>query len=246
MEDADGVVLVGVVNRPKDLEIASEGHWYRMPTRFSPKRKAKYLALYQTHCFGKMGKAINYYGRIEGSESVPRRVLLPDEPNHPRVDELYERLFLGPLKETPSRIENRSRRRISFGFTTLRRLLSANEISDLFDIPPIEEIMRQALEDNDIQSLHEYCLMENGRCRYRLDFAIFCRNGRIAVECDNEKWHKQPAQQARDRKRDIWLKEHSWLILHFPGARINGEVDTCIDELKKTISDLGGLAKDSS
>ena len=240
MKDADDVVLVGVVNRAKDLEIASNKHWYRMPKRYAPKRKAEYLALYQTHRFGKMGKAINYYAKIKNSEFVPRRNLLPDELDHPRADEIYEKLFLGSLKQTPARVENRSRRRISFGFTTLRQLLGANEVSQLFDIPPIEEIMRVAMGENDIGFLHEHCLMENGRCRYRLDFAIFCKDGKIAVECDNEKWHLQLTQRAKDRKRDIWLKEHGWVVLHFPGREIKEEVNTCIDELKRAIHDLGG------
>ena len=245
MEDGDGLVLIGVVNWPKDLEIALNKHWYRMPSRYAPKHKSDYVALYQTHHFGKMGKAISYYARIRDSEFVPRRKLLPDELDHPRVDMIYERLYLGPLKKTPTRIENRSRRRISFGFTTLKRLLESNEISQLFDIPPIEEMMKTAMKENGIESLHEYCLMENGRCRYRLDFAVFCQNGKIAVECDNEKWHQRPRQQARDRKRDIWLEEHSWVVLRFSGTKIKEDLNACIKELKAASYNLGGLAKNS-
>jgi len=42
------LVLVGVVNRKKDLEIAFKEHWYRIPVKHFPKRKARYLALHQT------------------------------------------------------------------------------------------------------------------------------------------------------------------------------------------------------
>lgn len=50
------MVLVGVVNRKRDLEIAFKEHWYRIPLKHFPKRKAKYLALYQTRVFDKREK----------------------------------------------------------------------------------------------------------------------------------------------------------------------------------------------
>ena len=45
---SEKLVLVEVVNRKKDLEIALKEHWYRIPLKHLPKRKAKYLALHQT------------------------------------------------------------------------------------------------------------------------------------------------------------------------------------------------------
>jgi len=65
--------------------------------------------------------------------------------------------------------------------------VQTNEVSQLFSIIPIEEIMRKDIEISGIKVAHEYCLMEKGRCRYRLDFAVFCQKGKIDVECDNEK-----------------------------------------------------------
>jgi very-short-patch-repair endonuclease len=83
--------------------------------------------------------------------------------------------------------------------------------------------------------------MENRRCHYRLDFAIFCKDGKIAVECDNEKWHQGLSQQAKDSRRDRWLKQHNWVVFHFPGRKIKEELNICIDELKKTAIALGGI-----
>ena len=79
MAQKEKLVLVGVVNRKKDLEIARKEHWYRIPLKHVPKRKAKYLALYQTRVFDKEGKAINYYASIKSSSLRKRNELLPDE-----------------------------------------------------------------------------------------------------------------------------------------------------------------------
>lgn len=57
--------------------------------------------------------------------------------------------------------------------------------------------------------------MENSRLRYRLDFAFFCQEGKIDVECDNQKWHDRPAQKARDKERNHYLKDHGWTVLRF-------------------------------
>ena len=100
--------------------------------------------------------------------------------------------------------------------------------------------MRETLGASGIKAAHEYCLMEKGRCRYRLDFAIFCKKGKIDVECDSEKWHFQPSRQVKDRARDRWLKRKGWGVLRFPGEQIRNDPDGCITSLKKAIKGLGG------
>lgn len=239
---SEKLVLVGVVNRKKDLEIAFKERWYRIPLKYVPKRKAKYLALYQTRVFDKDGKAINYYASIKGSSLLKRSELLPDEQNHPRSEDYYYKLNLGPLRATPHRIENRYGRRIGFAFATLERLLGAKEISELFNIVPIEEIMRQALKNCRIKAIGGYSIMENKRLRYRLDFAIFCQKGKINIECDDLKWHSQPKQRAKDKKRDRWLKKRGWTVLRFGGEEIKNNTESCVKLLKQAIQSLEGLS----
>jgi very-short-patch-repair endonuclease len=241
MGHKEKLVLVGVVNRKKDLEIALKAHWYRIPLKHVPKRKAKYLALYQTRVFEKEGKAINYYASIKGFSLHKRRELLPDEESHPRSEDYYYKLNLGSLRATTYRIENRYGRRIGFAFTTLKRLLGAKEISELFNIVPIEEIMRQALKNCRIKAIGGYSIMENKRLRYRLDFAIFCQKGKINIECDDLKWHSQPRHRSRDKKRDRWLKKQGWTVLRFGGEEIKNNTASCVKILKQAIQNLGGL-----
>ena len=243
MGQKEKLVLVGAVNRKKDLEIARKELWYRIPVKHVPKRKAKYLALYQTRVFDKGGKAINYYASIKGSSLHQRKELLPDEENHPRSEDYYYKFNLGSLRATPYRIENRYGRRIGFAFTTLERLLRSKEISELLNIVPIEEIIRQALKNCRIKASGGYSIMEKKRLRYRLDFAIFCQKGKINIECDDLRWHSQPKQRSKDKKRDRWLKKHGWTILRFAAEEIKNNTASCVKILKQTIQNLGGFDK---
>lgn len=235
-------VLVAVVNREKDLEIALKHHWYRIPTRYAPKRKARYLALYQTRVFPRKGKSINFYAPIKNYSLVYRRVILPEEEYHPRSNEQYQKLSLGSIRKTPRRIRNKTAIRINFGFTTLEKLLHAKEIRQIFNIAPLEQIMYTQLRMIGIETFRQYCIMKNGHCRYRLDLAIFCKYGKIDIECDNEKWHHQPRRRKNDRKRNRWLKLHGWNILRFSGNEIINNTFMCIEKIKNTIRSLGGLS----
>lgn len=236
-----GVVLIGVIRRRKDLDIALKRHWYRIPLRTAPKRHAHYLALYETKDFGKKGMAINYYARIKHASLKRRLDLLPEEKGHIRSRELYYKLDLYPLRKTPYKIENKTRRRISFGFTALEKLLKAKEVNELFDIIPLEELMKRYMNKRRLKFFHEFCLMEKGRLRYRLDFAIFCRKGKIAIECDNIKWHSLPMVKKQDRMRDRWLRSHGWAVFHFSEREIVDNPSYCLQSIRKTIYNLGGI-----
>jgi very-short-patch-repair endonuclease len=241
MARGEKTVLVAVVGRQKDLLLARRDRWYRIPVRHAPRRNPDYIAFYQTSAFGAEGKAIRYFAAVRSISPTSRRRLLPDERNHPRAAARYYRFELGPLRRTPRVIRNRTRRRITFGFTTLGKLRRSSEICRLFDISPVEEIMRGLLRRRRIPASHEYCVMERKRLRYRLDFAIFCRKGRLAVECDNEKWHLSKRQRVRDRRRDRWLSRRGWTVLRFPGAMIREDPTRCTRQVRTAIRRLGGI-----
>ena len=242
VNDNDGLVLVGVIGRKKDLDIAIKRHWYRIPLRYAPKKKPSFLAFYETRALGREGRGINYYAPISKISLKRRLDLLPEEKNHPRAWEWYYKFNLAPLKRLPRKLKNTSRRRISFGFTALRKLLPAKEVSELFNIIPLEEIMRKEMLRNGLRAFHEYCLMEKGRLRYRLDFALFCHRGKMAIECDNRKWHLQPERLKKDRERDRWLRSRGWTVLRFSEKEIVNKLSYCLKSIKKTVHSLGGLS----
>ncbi len=129
----DDRVLVAVMSRPKDFEIARDQGWYRLPVDRAPRGMYfEYIAFYFTGAFGDMAWAVHWYARRLGDELVTRRDLLPDEPFHPRANDRYYKLELGPLQKKEPPIVSLRWRRITFIHTTWDRFQAAHEINDLF------------------------------------------------------------------------------------------------------------------
>ena len=131
--DDDALVLVAVLTSPRDLAIAREQGWYRIPVKRAPRRiAADYLAFYQTRAFGEEAYAVSYYAPVRRFHVARRAELLPDEPDHPRAGEAYYQIEIGSLERLPRPIPSRRLRRITFIPTTLKLLLAAEEINDLW------------------------------------------------------------------------------------------------------------------
>lgn len=127
-------VLVVVMNQPRDLAIAREEGWYRIPLRRAPPRiAAEYLAFYQTAAFGNERWAIRYYAAIRGYRLVQRRQLLPQESSHPRADDQYYRIDLGRLEQLPLPVPAARLRRISFIATSFGQLRLARDVVELWN-----------------------------------------------------------------------------------------------------------------
>ena len=238
---SEKVVLVGVINRPKDLNIASCLHWYRIPVKKCPKRPIEYVAFYQTSRFGSEGKSIRSYAKVLGRNKVKRNVLLPDEPHHPRAEEFYYKFRISPLTLLPEPVTNQSRRRISFAFTTLNRLLNSKELSQVFDVPPLEELLSVELSRLKILFQKEFGIYKNRCLLYRLDFAIFCNSGKLAIECDSEKWHSLPRQKKKDHRRDNYLRKKGWRVLRLSGKEISNNLTKCGKTILHQIQKLNGV-----
>lgn len=136
MIDPAARVLVCLINRPKDLEIARWDHWYRLPHKHAPVEfLPEILAFYLTADFGDEKWAVHEYAEVRGHELLRRIDLFPDEPNHTRANEVYLKFQLGPLHRLPRPIPSLRWRRITFLQTTGDRLIDALEISDLVEKP---------------------------------------------------------------------------------------------------------------
>jgi hypothetical protein len=128
-------VLVAVMNNPRDLAIACEQHWYRIPVTRAPKQiGADYLAFYLTGAFSpEQRHRISLYAPIYAYHLARRIELLPEEPAHPRARERYYKIEIGSLCSLARPIPSQRLRRVTFIPTTLDRLLNAREIKDLWD-----------------------------------------------------------------------------------------------------------------
>ncbi|WP_298402307.1 hypothetical protein [uncultured Chloroflexus sp.] len=139
--DNDARVLVVIVPRPRDLELARSAGWYRLPLSYAPPRlAADYLAFYQPGSFGAERWRVQRYAAVLRYHIVQRRDLLPDEPNHPRASERYYRIDLGPLCELERPVLAARLRRITFIATTFGRLRQAIDVTDLFMPPPPPDV----------------------------------------------------------------------------------------------------------
>jgi hypothetical protein len=127
-------VLVGVINRKRDLEIARTQRWYRIPQRQHPRGvDAEYLAFFLSRAFGAQNGGIAYYAPWRGLELAYRRDLLPKEADHPRAGDVYYQVQIGELKDKQPPILNPTRRTIAFIYTTWDRFVVARTIADLYD-----------------------------------------------------------------------------------------------------------------
>lgn len=230
----DTTVLVAVLPRPRDLVILRRARWYRVPLAFLPKRRFRYLAFYQPAAFGRHGKRIAYYAEVLGRRVVRRLALLPREPRHPHARDRYVKITVGKLHALPHPVRNITPRRVSFGFTTLKKLLSARNLLALYDVPPTEELVRRGLRRAGIRALPEFPVSIGNR-RFRLDFAVMRRGRRIAIECDNEKAHAGKAQRGRDRIKERYLRRAGWRVIRLKERDIILDLDACMKKVLRLV-----------
>jgi hypothetical protein len=182
----DDVVLVALVNRLRDFELAASEHWYRIPARHAPKffSGAQYLAFYFASAFRDMKWSISEYAPVRGHELVRRRDLLPEEPDHPHADELYYKMQIGTLMRREPPIPSKRGRRILFLWTTWEKFCAATEINDLFHKGPGQDRLWDALKQSKLDVERDMIVRE-GHSRYRIDFLIFCPKGQVAISIGN-------------------------------------------------------------
>ena len=233
--------LIAVLKAPRDLEIAARDRWYRIPLGKAPKREFTHIAFYQPACFKPDGKRIVYCARVAGSTTGRRVDMLPGEPGHPAANQLYLKYSLGPLIKLHQAVLNNTGSRVCFGYATLRRLARAGNVLGLFNVFPIENMMCAALRNSGVSFHREHVIRRGGKIKYRLDFALFCRKGKLDIECDGQSGHSTPAQRAKDAQRDKWLKRQGWATLRFGGYEIVNNLKGGLREINTAIKKLGGL-----
>jgi hypothetical protein len=221
---AEDRVLVAVMNRPQDFEIARDQGWYRLP-RGKADRGAffEYVALYFTAAFGSQKWAIHYYARNLGHELVTRRELLPHEPDHPRAAELYYKLQLGSLQKREPPIVSLRWRRITFIYTTGDRFEAAEEINDLYaEGGEFVDRLYHALRESNLAPERRYPIRETD-VEYVVDLALPCHDGTLVVDVSDE-----PAAPPPD-------------TLHFTPEKLTGDPAACLAAIRAEVDRRGGI-----
>jgi hypothetical protein len=147
------LILVAVMNNPRDLEIARVLGWYRIPLRTAPKVVAvDYLAFYQTSAFGEDKWRIDCIAPVLGHELTTRGELIRDEIDHPRSNEEYYKIQLGALEKLHHPILAEKWRRITFVYTIGEYLLKAKIVNDLVVHSEERRILWQSLRERAAQT----------------------------------------------------------------------------------------------
>jgi hypothetical protein len=186
-------VLVAVMNSRRDWEIVCRQGWYRIPVKRAPRRVgADYLAFYHTGAFpeGRRHQVLQY-APIRAYRMVTRAELFPDEADHPRAQERYFKIEIGPLETLPHPISSQKLRRITFISTSLYLLLNAGEINDLWEKERRQDELWAILRTHQIEAERDVEIREVGAGLSRpgssrphmADFLIPCPGGPVIVIC---------------------------------------------------------------
>ncbi|MCL4860796.1 MAG: hypothetical protein KJZ93_15375 [Caldilineaceae bacterium] len=222
-------VLVVVVNNPDDLRRAAAEGWYRIPQRRAPRRiGADYLAFYQTGAFKEQAEAqtVTYFAPTRRYRLLTRRELLPTEAGHPRADEFYFRIDIGPLQRLARPIPAEKYHRVTFIHTTLDRLLTATDVTELFRKDDPVETLWQALREHRLRPLKNRLVGEQP-----VDIALRARGGYLGIRClEDSATHEAAAHLLPDR----------WELLHFSVRQIEEDLTGCLRQVGAALIQLGG------
>jgi len=238
--------LIALMRDKRDFKIAQEQHWYRIPviTKQTPKsvidKSLRHIAFYHTNVFGQYAHSIRWYGEVKNISIVKRKELLPELPNDPKAEHDYYKIQFGELQAREQPIISRRPRRILFIPTTMLHFELAHEINEVFYESPLEEEFWKALRGEKIEAERQY-FFEEGKKRFCLDFALFCKSRNIDVECDGDRFHLDASDVKRDKKRNNILESFGWSVLRFTTDEIQKNLGEAIQQIKKTINQLGGL-----
>ena len=237
-------LLVALLPKKTALDILKNEGWYHIPLATAPKRwPPKVMAFYQGKVFGKKeGYQIRHFGEVDKIDIVPRRELFPtDKKNAHKAENLYYRVQLKELQTRYNPIVSYRPRRLVFVPSTMEKFEKAEQINDLFDESPLEDRLWTALKYIGVLAERQWkvSIQENN---YYLDFAVFCNNGKLAIETDGYKFHHEGKEQIDyDTWRQNEIELDDWRFLHYTSKQVKDNWTPYLSQIKQKISQLGGV-----
>lgn len=227
-----------------DWRVARERGIYRIPVRSAPELvksgQLTHIAFYVPKSFGTDGCTVRWFAPIDSLVIRKRREILPELPNDPKAETDYYVIGCKDLQELPRVIPSRKPRRLLFVPTTMEKLMTAPEINFLFNESPLEELMWAELLRAGIPAERQFDIAV-GKLRFKLDFAVFCKERNIDIECDGDQYHMPPDAVERDKRRSNALTSHGWAPLRFTTAELTTSMPTTMSVVSESINRYGGL-----
>jgi hypothetical protein len=220
---------VAVINNSVDLRRAADEGWYRIPQRRAPRRiGADFLAFYLTNGCGEaeMAHTVPFFAPTHRYQLLTRAELLPQECSHPRAQDYYYRVEIGPLQRLEHPVPAHSYHRVTFIHTTLDRLLTAEDILDLFRHGDPFEQLWGALREHNLRPLRNRLVGDEV-----VDITLRARGGYLGINCVED-----PAA----REGNTTPLPHRWSRLNLAAEQIAGDLDGCLRQIGAALIDLGG------
>lgn len=247
-EASNMTVLVALMPEVKDWALLQKELWYRIPEETAPpiilEGQAKYIAFYHTAKFKEDLKwQIAYYAEIKRVVSATRRELFPlESPYHAKANKRYFKVEFDELIPLPKPIVSRRGHRILFVPTTEEQLFSeSTNFNKVFKNSYLEAKMIDIMEDMRIVFEREYTIHVDDNRKYHLDFAIFCKKGKIDVECDGDAYHMGYDNVHYDKTRNNELESIQWKVLRYTTQHFQEKGEKHIRKtMYKSIKDFEG------
>lgn len=242
----DKKILIAILKETKDYSILLRESWYRIPkNRIKTPRMVvdgsiDYIAFYQGKQFKDNSFRIERYAKVKQILIVKRIDLFPNELINDKSYNEYYKIEIEELLKLEAPIFSHKRRIIIFINSTLSKFLNANDINDLYLGSPLEEKLWNMLKKNMItaeREFHEKVRNQN----FFIDFALFCKDIKLALECDGDQFHLNEVDVKYDKNRDNLLKSKGWNVLRYTSNEINNNMNNVIYQVKESINQYGGL-----
>lgn len=237
-------LLIALLPRKTALKRLKAEGWYHIPVDTAPKRfPPDMMGFFQGKVFGDEGAyQIRYFGEVERIDIVPRKELFrTTQRNSFKAEKLYHRIQLKDLKVRYHPIVSPRPRRIVFLPTTQEKFERAEQINDLFDGSPLEDRLWSALKYIGIQAERQWKVIVNGH-NYYLDFAVFCKKGKLAIETDGYTYHYDDRNQIDyDTWRQNEIELDGWRSLHYTTKQVKDDWTPYLSQIQSMIEHLGGV-----
>lgn len=241
--DHQNDLLVAILPRRSALDILKTERWYHVPVVHAPGGwPPKMLAFYQGKVFGEAeAYKIRHFGEVRQIDVVPRRQLFPnDEKNAQKAENLYYRLELHRLEERKTPIVSYRPRRLAFIPTTWEKFEKAEQVNDLFNASPLEDELWNGLKKLNVFAERQWKIVVQDH-NYYLDFAVFCNQGKLAIETDGYAFHYDSRNQIDYQTwRQNEIELDGWNFLHYTTRHISENPAAYLAQIEKKINRLGG------
>jgi len=207
------------------------------------KKQVKYMGFYLPSKFGDEQKwKIHHYGKVKRITIASRQELFQKEPpGSEKADKRYYKIELEAIEALKQPIVSQRGHRLLFVPTTEQKFFQACDLNALFNASPLEDTLFDRMQSLLIPSERQWLVEYGARQKYWLDFAIFCKDGAIDIECDGDRFHNAPDQVKYDKRRNNELTKLGWSVLRYPTEEINSNLDKVIEEIVDTIHQCKGL-----